>query len=68
MGEQAVILEGTEQGRDAMFSTVHGAGRALSRTQAAERMGQRAECSARDCDFWVSFKHYRHEREQRGSA
>jgi tRNA-splicing ligase RtcB len=37
MGETSVILEGadTERSRAALFSTVHGAGRRLSRTQAA---------------------------------
>jgi tRNA-splicing ligase RtcB len=37
MGEPAVILEGVESdtSRDALFSTVHGAGRAMSRTEAA---------------------------------
>jgi tRNA-splicing ligase RtcB (3'-phosphate/5'-hydroxy nucleic acid ligase) len=37
MGEPAVILEGRESGRsaEALYSTVHGAGRVLSRTQAA---------------------------------
>jgi tRNA-splicing ligase RtcB len=36
MGESSVILEGTHQGSpDSFWSTVHGAGRAMSRTQAA---------------------------------
>jgi tRNA-splicing ligase RtcB len=37
MGEPAVILEGvdSEASREALYSTVHGAGRAMSRTQAA---------------------------------
>jgi tRNA-splicing ligase RtcB len=38
MGDDSVILEGTEatdEARIAMFSTVHGAGRVMSRTQAA---------------------------------
>lgn len=37
MGEVSVILEGvdSEQSRDALYSTVHGAGRVMSRTQAA---------------------------------
>ncbi len=37
MGEPAVILEGVESetSKDALYSTVHGAGRAMSRTQAA---------------------------------
>jgi tRNA-splicing ligase RtcB len=55
MGETSVILEGndTEAARSAFFSTVHGAGRRLSRTQAAGRLGVVFECSARDCDFFV---------------
>jgi len=63
MGEPSVILRGTESeaGRDLLFSTVHGAGRVMSRTQAAGRLGQRAECGQRDCDFWVSWKQYKTE-------
>jgi tRNA-splicing ligase RtcB len=55
MGEQSVILEGadTPDARAALFSTVHGAGRRLSRTQAAGKMGTAFECSVRDCGFWV---------------
>jgi tRNA-splicing ligase RtcB (3'-phosphate/5'-hydroxy nucleic acid ligase) len=58
MGEPAVILEGVEspQSRAALHSTIHGAGRAMSRTQAAGRMGTRMECSQRDCTNWVSRK------------
>ena len=39
MGDISVILEGvdTEEIRAAMYSTVHGAGRVMSRTQAAGR-------------------------------
>jgi tRNA-splicing ligase RtcB (3'-phosphate/5'-hydroxy nucleic acid ligase) len=58
MGEPAVILEGVESdaSRGALYSTVHGAGRAMSRTQAAGKLGVRMECSVRDCDFWVARK------------
>ena len=37
MGEDAVIVEGvdSEESRDTMYSTVHGAGRVMSRTQAS---------------------------------
>ncbi len=40
MGDNAVILEGIESpaARDALYSTVHGAGRIMSRTQAAGRV------------------------------
>jgi tRNA-splicing ligase RtcB len=40
MGDISVILEGTagQVSRDALFSTIHGAGRVMSRTQAAGKM------------------------------
>jgi tRNA-splicing ligase RtcB (3'-phosphate/5'-hydroxy nucleic acid ligase) len=58
MGEPAVILEGVDSdaSRAALHSTVHGAGRAMSRTKAAGKLGVRMECSVRDCDFWVARK------------
>jgi tRNA-splicing ligase RtcB (3'-phosphate/5'-hydroxy nucleic acid ligase) len=42
MGEQSVILEGadTPEARAAFYSTVHGAGRRLSRTQARGKKGR----------------------------
>ena len=53
MGDESVILEGVEsdEARDSLFSTVHGAGRVMSRTQAAGRMRRRKrwECADRDC-------------------
>ncbi len=57
MGDESVILEGVEgeEATDALFSTVHGAGRVMSRSQAAGRM-RRANvlaCTMRDCDFKV---------------
>lgn len=52
MGEESVILEGTEAAEAAMFSTVHGAGRAMSRTEAAGKSRKRWACNNRDCD-WV---------------
>jgi len=68
MGEDSVILRGTADpdGAALLHSTVHGAGRVMSRTQAAGRLGNRAECTERDCDGWVTWGAYRHEREQRG--
>jgi tRNA-splicing ligase RtcB (3'-phosphate/5'-hydroxy nucleic acid ligase) len=41
MAEPAVILEGTEHARDSLFSTVHGAGRAMSRNAAAGKPRKR---------------------------
>jgi tRNA-splicing ligase RtcB len=68
MGEPSVILRGTDDpdGAALLFSTVHGAGRVMSRTQAAGRMGNRAECTHRDCSFWVSWAQFRHERDRTG--
>jgi tRNA-splicing ligase RtcB (3'-phosphate/5'-hydroxy nucleic acid ligase) len=53
MGEPSVILRGADSAasRELMYSTVHGAGRVMSRTQAAGKLGARAECPR--CDFWV---------------
>ena len=53
MGEPSVILRGAESeaSRELMYSTVHGAGRVMSRTQAAGKMGTRAECPK--CGFWI---------------
>jgi tRNA-splicing ligase RtcB len=55
MGEPSVILRGTrsEAGRDLLYSTVHGAGRVMSRTKAAGKLRTRAECRVRDCDYDV---------------
>jgi tRNA-splicing ligase RtcB len=54
MGDESVILEGVEcdENEQALFSTVHGAGRVMSRTQAAGRMRRRKRyaCRNRDCD------------------
>jgi len=54
MGDESVILEGVEgvEAQDALFSTVHGAGRVMSRTQAAGKVRRRKRwaCRARDCD------------------
>lgn len=68
MGEPSVILRGTDHadGEALLHSTVHGAGRVMSRTQAAGRMGNRAECTQRDCGVWVSWAQFRHERERAG--
>jgi tRNA-splicing ligase RtcB len=53
MGEESVILEGVEgsEAEEALNSTVHGAGRVMSRSQAAGRIRRRRrlQCSHRDC-------------------
>ena len=53
MGDESVILEGVEgaDSEESLFSTVHGAGRVMSRTQAAGRVRRRKRyaCSHRDC-------------------
>jgi tRNA-splicing ligase RtcB (3'-phosphate/5'-hydroxy nucleic acid ligase) len=54
MGDESVILEGVESGENeqALYSTVHGAGRVMSRSQAAGRIRRRKRyaCRDRDCD------------------
>jgi tRNA-splicing ligase RtcB (3'-phosphate/5'-hydroxy nucleic acid ligase) len=53
MGDNSVILEGVEspENEQALFSTVHGAGRVMSRSQAAGRVRRRKKwiCRNRDC-------------------
>lgn len=53
MAEESVILEGTESAKDALFSTVHGAGRTMSRTEAKGKTKRRKrwECNDRDCGY-----------------
>jgi tRNA-splicing ligase RtcB len=54
MGDDSVILEGVESDENeaALFSTVHGAGRVMSRSQAAGRIRRRKRwvCRDRDCE------------------
>jgi tRNA-splicing ligase RtcB (3'-phosphate/5'-hydroxy nucleic acid ligase) len=53
MGDESVILEGVESpgSERALYSTVHGAGRVMSRSQAAGRIRRRKAwaCTVRDC-------------------
>jgi tRNA-splicing ligase RtcB len=53
MGDESVILEGVEgeEATEALDSTVHGAGRVMSRSQAAGRVRRRKRwaCRNRDC-------------------
>jgi tRNA-splicing ligase RtcB len=62
MGDESVILEGVEsdEAAQALSSTVHGAGRVMSRSQAAGRIRRQTvfACSVRDCDFSVPAKGY----------
>jgi tRNA-splicing ligase RtcB (3'-phosphate/5'-hydroxy nucleic acid ligase) len=54
MGDESVILEGVEssENEQALYSTVHGAGRVMSRSAAAGRMRRRKRwaCRDRDCE------------------
>jgi tRNA-splicing ligase RtcB (3'-phosphate/5'-hydroxy nucleic acid ligase) len=62
MGDESVILEGVEsaENEQALFSTVHGAGRVMSRSQAAGRIRRTnvRACTVRDCEFAVPAKGY----------
>jgi tRNA-splicing ligase RtcB (3'-phosphate/5'-hydroxy nucleic acid ligase) len=53
MGEPSVILRGTDDpaGRDLLHSTVHGAGRVMSRTRAAGKRRKRWSCER--CDWFA---------------
>jgi tRNA-splicing ligase RtcB len=57
MGDDSVILEGvaSAENEQALYSTVHGAGRVMSRTQAAgrSRVARVWACTMRDCDYWL---------------
>jgi tRNA-splicing ligase RtcB len=70
MGEPSVILRGTDDpaGAQLLYSTVHGAGRVMSRTKAAGRMGNVARCTERDCTTQITWAQYRHERERAAVA
>ena len=54
MGDISVILEGQDgqESVEGLYSTVHGAGRAMSRSEAAGKQRKRWRCNTRDCD-WV---------------
>jgi tRNA-splicing ligase RtcB len=54
MGEESVILRGVDSqaSRELLYSTVHGAGRVMSRTRAAGRSRRRWACANRDCDWF----------------
>jgi tRNA-splicing ligase RtcB len=62
MGDDSVVLEGVAgaDSADALFSTVHGAGRVMSRAQAAGRVRRATvyACTVRDCEFFVPAKEY----------
>lgn len=53
MGDISVIIEGvdSEESRAALYSTVHGAGRVMSRTRAAGKRQRRWVCSNRECTW-----------------
>jgi tRNA-splicing ligase RtcB len=63
MGDDSVILEGIagDEAEESLFSTVHGAGRVMSRSQAAGKMRRMTvwACSDRDCDFRVPPRDYK---------
>jgi tRNA-splicing ligase RtcB len=59
MSDTSLIIKGIDSpaSREAFYSTVHGAGRIMSRTQAAgkKRIKQQFRCGNRDCDGYVDF-------------
>lgn len=55
MGDHSVILEGidSEESKLALYSTVHGAGRVMSRTAAKGRKGEEGRVSKEEMNKWV---------------
>lgn len=51
MGDISVIVEGSSMDAGHLFSTIHGAGRQMSRTEAKGKQKKRWTCSNRDCDW-----------------
>jgi tRNA-splicing ligase RtcB (3'-phosphate/5'-hydroxy nucleic acid ligase) len=66
MGDDAVIVEGVESptSKEALYSTVHGAGRVMSRTQAAGKMNRRTGKSI--SPGVVDWPKWQHELKERG--
>lgn len=62
MGDDAVIIEGVEspQSAEALYSTVHGAGRVMSRTAAAGKVKIRKgwKCGQRECSYSAPVEMY----------
>lgn len=60
MEDTSVILKGidSERSREAFYSTVHGAGRVMSRTKATgkKRYKKRYACNNRDCQGFVPYR------------
>jgi tRNA-splicing ligase RtcB len=61
MGDDAVILRGVESEASAasLYSTVHGAGRVMSRSKATGGVATVAQCTAPGCGFqtpWLAFE------------
>ena len=68
MGDDAVILRGVdgEASRASLYSTVHGAGRVMSRSEAIGRVNTIAQCTAQGCGFQVPWMAYEKERADAG--
>lgn len=60
MEDFSLIIKGIdgEKSRDSFYSTVHGAGRVMSRTAAAgkKKFVKRYDCGQRDCDGFAAYK------------
>lgn len=60
MEGNSVILKGidSQESKNAFYSTVHGAGRVMSRTQAAgkKKFKKQYRCGQRDCDGFVEYR------------
>jgi tRNA-splicing ligase RtcB (3'-phosphate/5'-hydroxy nucleic acid ligase) len=58
MGDNAVIIEGidSDESKASLYSTVHGAGRVMSRTEAKGKKGKPGKVSREEMQKWISDK------------
>lgn len=68
MGDDAVILRGVdgEASKASLYSTVHGAGRVMSRSEAIGRTATVAQCTAEACAFQVPYMEFEKARADAG--
>lgn len=68
MGDDAVILSGVDaaESKSSLYSTIHGAGRVMSRTEAKGRYKSVAACTVDGCEFNMPYMDYEQERSKAG--
>ncbi len=68
MGDDAVILRGVESeaSKASLYSTVHGAGRVMSRSAAFGRTSTIAQCTEHGCSFQIPYVEFEKQRADAG--